>query len=212
MPGHQGTSTRRDVNEYLAALPETERADINTTFVGHAVKYDSKTQTATVQPRLSMKIGGETVRAPELQEIPVQHPRFGNFIIHGPLKDKDELRLDVVQRSLEQSVEDGSDIDNNRGRMHNLSDAVATPSSYSKGKRASNMPSDRVHIGTDDGKSGLQMKEDGSFDMVRNGDSLWKVIEDLATALRDHTNNGAPNDQKAQAQAILDRIGKIKAT
>ena len=69
-----------------------------------------------------------------------------------------------------------------------------------------------MHFGSEDGKSGFQVKEDGSFDLVRNGDSLWKVIEDLATAFRDHMNGTAQNDKKAEAQAILDRVAKIKAT
>jgi hypothetical protein len=212
MPGYQGTSTRRDTNEFLAALPEAERADINTMAMGEVVSYDPKTQTAVVQPRLSTIVGGETVRAPELQSVPVMYPRAGGLVLHKPLKKGDEVELRFSQRSLDQSADDGSDQPGNRGRMHHISDAVASPSSYSKGKQLANLPADRMHFGSEDGKSGFQVKEDGSFDLVRNGDSLWKVIEDLASAFRDHMNNNTPNDKKAEAQQILDRVAKIKAT
>ncbi|GJE77292.1 Gp138 family membrane-puncturing spike protein [Methylorubrum suomiense] len=213
MAGHQGSSTRRSVDEMLAALIETERADIFTNGKGVVVSYDPKTQTATIRPKLSMMIAGEKVAAPELQSVPISHTRIGNFIIHGNLQGGDEVDLDYSQRPLDEAIEDGSDQSGNRsGRMHSLSDATARPAAHSKGKQLSDMPSDRMHIGSTDGKSGLQMKSDGSFDLVRNGDSLWKVIEDLAMAFRDHTNNDAENNKKAEAQAIVDRIAKIKAS
>lgn len=213
MSGYQGTSTRRHGLEQLYSAIESERADINTTSVGVVRGYDSKTQTATVQPKLSMNIGGETVRAPELMSVPVMHARAGGLILHKRLKEGDEVTLHFAQRPLDGAVEDGADQVNGRGsRMHHISDAVAVPAAHSKGKQLANLPSDRMHLGSEDGKSGLQIKEDGSFDLVRNGDSLWKVIEDLATAFRDHMNNNAQNDKKAEAQAILDRVAKIKAT
>lgn len=213
MAGHQGTSTRRDPNEFLAALNESERADIYTNGKGVVVSYDAKTQTAEIQPKLSMVIGGETVRAPTLQKVPISHTRANGMMIHIPLKVGDEVDIDYSHRSLDEAVEDGKDqVANRAGRMHSLSDATARPAAHSKGKQLANLPSDRMHLGSEDGKSGLQIKEDGSFDMVRNGDSLWKVIEDLATAFRDHMNGTAQNDKKAEAQAILDRVAKIKAT
>lgn len=213
MAGHQGTSTRRDPNEFLAALNESERADIYTNGKGIVVSYDPKTQTAEIQPKLSMVIGGETVRAPTLQSVPISHPRAGGVMMHVPLKAGDEVDLDYSHRPLDEAVEDGKDqVANRAGRMHSLSDATARPAAHSKGKQLANLPADRMHFGSEDGKSGLQIKEDGSFDLVRNGDSLWKVIEDLATAFRDHMNNNTPNDKKAEAQAILDRVAKIKAT
>lgn len=211
MAGYQGTSTRRDSNEFLAALPESERGEINTTAVGTVVGYDPKTQTATVQPKLAMNIGGTVNRAPELMSVPVQHPRAGGTIIHKPLKKGDEVTLHFSQRPLDEAIEDGKDQPNNRGRMHSLSDAVAVPSAHSKGKQLTNLPTDRMHIGTEDGKSGFQMKEDGTFDLVKGGDSLLKVVMDLAAAFRDHTNNNADNSKKAEAQAIFERIDKMVA-
>ncbi|WP_350397625.1 Gp138 family membrane-puncturing spike protein [Methylorubrum podarium] len=213
MAGRQGSSTRRDPQEALAALTEAERADINTTAVGIVRGYDPKTQTATVQPKLSMMIGGEKVRAPELQSVPVMHPRAGGVILHKPPKNGDEVMVHFAQRPLDGAIEDDEDMrGENTTRMHHISDAVAVPAAHSKGKQLANLPTDRMHFGSEDGKSGLQIKEDGSFDLVRNGDSLWKVVEDLATAFRDHMNGIAPNDKKAEAQAILDRVAKIKAT
>lgn len=194
-------------------MAETERADINTTVMGEIVAYDAKTQTATVQPRLSMMIGGEKVRAPELLEVPVGHLRAGGMILHKPPKKGDEVRLDASQRSLEDSATDGSDAMNNRGRMHSLSDMVATPAAYSKGKQLPDLPADRMHFGSEDGKSGLQMKADGTFDLVRGGDTVFKIMRDFCEAFRDHVHAGSPmSDKVAAANAIIARIDAMKAS
>lgn len=214
MAGFQGTSTRHHPHESLAGMLEDERADINTTAVGIVKGYDAKTQTATVQPKLSMVIAGETLRAPELVSVPVMHQRAGGLIMHKPLKDGDEVVLHFGQRSLDGAIEDGEDQSGDRaGRMHSLSDAMAVPAAHSKGKQLPNLPADRMHFGSEDGKSGLQMKEDGSFDLVRNGDTVFKVIEDFLTAFRDHLHaGGAPHDKVAAANDLLARVGKMKAT
>lgn len=211
MAGHQGTSTRRDTLEFLSALAEEERSDIHTTVMGTIKSYDPKTQTATIQPKLTKTIDGETLRAPELQSVPVQYTRAGGLVIHKPMKEGDEVTLHVAQRSLEEPVQDGKDHPQDRGRMHNLSDAVAVPAAHSKGKQLPNLPADRMHIGSEDGKSGLQMKSDGSFDLVRNGDTVFKILEDLTKAFKDHLQPG-PHDKIAEANAILQRIAAMKAT
>ncbi|WP_342150376.1 Gp138 family membrane-puncturing spike protein [Methylorubrum sp. SB2] len=193
---------------------EDERADINTTAVGIVKGYDATTQTARVQPKLSMVIAGETLRAPELVSVPVMHQRAGGLIMHKPLKDGDEVVLHFGQRSLDGAIEDGSDQSGNRsGRMHSLSDAMAVPTAHSKGKQLPNLPADRMHFGSEDGKSGLQMKGDGSFDLVRNGDTFLTVMEDFLAAFRDHLHDGgAPHDKVAVATDLLTRVGKMKAT
>lgn len=161
-----------------------------------------------------MMIDGEKVAAPELMSVPVSHPRAGGLIFHQPLKKGDEVMLHFAQRSLDEAVEDGGDQMGNRsGRMHSLSDALAVPMAHSKGKQLGGLPSDRLHFGSEDGKSGLQMKEDGSFDHVRNGDTVFKILEDLLTAFRDHIHDGgAPHDKVGAASDLIARVGKMKAS
>lgn len=214
MAGRQGTSTRHNWQENLAALTEAERADINTTAVGIVRGYDPKTQTATVQPKLSMMIGGERVRAPELMSVPVMHQRAGGLILHKPPKDGDEVMVHFAQRPLDGAIEDDEDMrGENTTRMHHISDAIAVPAAHSKGKQLPDLPADRMHFGSEDGKSGLQMKGDGSFDLVRNGDTVFKVLEDFLTAFRDHLHDGgAPHDKVAAANDLLARVGKMKAS
>lgn len=214
MSGYQGTGTRNDPMEALRAIIEAERREMHTTLVGEIVSYDAKRQRATIKPRLKQKIGDETVEAPNLEEVPVQHPRAGGIIFHKPPEKGDEVKLSFVSRSTDQSGDDGSAIDNHPGRMHDLSDAIATLGASTKPKELPNLPADRVHFGTEDGKSGLQMKKDGSWDHVKGGDTLWSLIIDYLKAYKAHTHGGVPMDAPhiAKADELIERAKKMKAS
>lgn len=210
MAGYQGSSTRRDPEEALAAFVESERRDINTMIPGKVVSYDRKRQKATIQPMLSQKIGEETVRAPELVEVPVSFPRAGGFVLHKPLKKDDEVILHFAQRSLDASGEDGSDADGAPGRMHDLSDAVALPASFSKPKEMANMPEKGIYFGRDDGKAGLTIDDNGKVDFKQEGDSLKAFLKDFLTAFRDHLQPAA-HDKVAVASQLLTRLDNLMA-
>lgn len=213
MAGFQGSSTRHDPHESFSAAIEAERRQIMTSIPGEVVSYDPKTQKATIRPRYEQKFGDKVLKAPDLMEVPVNFPRGGGMIIHKPMKAGDEVMLNFAQRSLDKSGDDASAANGHPGRMHNMSDAVATPGAYSKPKEASNLPSDRMHIGTEDGKSGLQMKPDGTADLVKDGDSIWTVITDFLKVIKDHKHGGVPMDAGdiAKIDALITRAGKMKA-
>lgn len=232
MAGHQGTSTRRDPHEAFAAAIEAERRTINTTIGGTIVSYDPARQKATVKPRLKQKFGDATLDAPDLLEVPVQFPRAGGFILHKPPQAGDEVTLHFAQRSLEPPIEDGQSSDGYPARMHDLSDAVAVPAAHSKAKELPNLPADKLHIGAEDGKKGMQVGKDGKValvggpdggekivvdpatgkvDMKANGESLAAIIRDFLTTFRDHMNLTAPMDAPyvAAANALLTRLNAM---
>ena len=213
MAGNQGTATRNDPHEALASVIEAERRDMHTTAVGEVVSYNPATQRAVIKPRLKQKFGDTVLDAPELQDVPVSHPRGGGMVMHAPLKAGDEVTLQFMQRSMDGAAEDGGAMDGFPGRMNSLSDAVATPASYSKGAALSGMPADKAHIGSQDGKSGLQVDPaTGKLDIVMNGDSFMAVLVDALNIIKSHKNNGAPMDAGDQAalQAVIDRATAIR--
>lgn len=211
MAGFQGSSTRREPRELLAGLIESERRDMFTTLPGEVVSYDSKRQKAVIRPRLKQKFGDKELHAPELVDVPVQHPRAGGMIIHAPLKAGDEVTLHFAQRSLDEAAEQGAAADGRPGRMHDLSDAVATPSAHSNPKELANLPADGLFIGTEDGKSGLHIKPDGTVDYVKDGDSLLAIVGELIGIFRDHLQPAA-HDKVAAASALLTRLDKLKGS
>jgi hypothetical protein len=160
MAGYQGTSTRNQALEFLSAVAEDERGNINTMIPGEIVSYDATRQKATVQPRLAMKVGDQTIRAPELMEVPYAYQRAGGVVWHSEPKKGDEVMLVASQRSLDRSGDDASDTSGERGRMHSLSDTVAMPSPYSKPKELKQLP-DGAYSGTEDGKTGMTVDPKG---------------------------------------------------
>lgn len=228
MAGFQGTGTRQQPLEGFRALAESERRETLTTITGTVVSYDKARQKAVIKPSLSQTIGGQKISAPDLREVPVSHPRAGGVIAHSPLKPGDGVILHVASRSLDNAVEGDGSMDHHPGRMHDLSDAIATPAAISKAKELPNLP-DGHFTGTEDGKKGLNVKEDGTtrlmggpngqsevsinpstgkIDMRANGESQMAVLRDIVLLFKNHLNSGAPVDaaSQTQADAIIARI------
>lgn len=233
MAGYQGTSTRKNGHEALAAAIEAERREINTTVDGEVVTYSRATQRAKVQPKIERKFGDKTLKAPALEEIKVAMPGGGGYGVHYDLKPGDPVVLHVRQRNTDTSQTDGGDADGSPGRMHDLSDAIAYPGGGEDGRVMTNMPEGGAHYGSDDGKKGMQTRADGSTAIVGgpngtdalqvkptgqvdlkgpNGDSVLDVLRDALILIRDHLNSGAPTDAASQAQAnvLIAKLAAIK--
>lgn len=193
---------------------EADRREHNGPLVAKVVSYDAKRQKATVQPLLEQDFDGTKLRAPELQEVPVQHVRGGGVIIHKPLKAGDEVMLHFAGRSMNSTWEDGADTDRHPGRMADMSDAFAVPTGSTKGKELPNLPADRMHIGTEDGQSGFQMKDDGTFDIKKGGDTLLTLLVDYLKAYKIHKHGGVAMDPDdiTKAQQLIDRAEAMKAS
>lgn len=213
MAGFQGTGTRNDTAESGSAEIEAAQRELNGPVPGRVVSYDAKRQKATVQPLLTQDFDGTKLRAPELLEVPVQVPRAGGIVMHKPLKAGDEVMLNFTSRSMDQAWEDGSEVDRYPGRMSDMSDAFAIPMSGSKTKELPNLPSDRMHIGTEDGQSGFQMKDDGTFDIKKGGDTLLTLFVDFLKAYKDHKHGGVLMDPPdiEKANQLIQRAEAMKA-
>lgn len=232
MAGHQGTSTRRNPVEGLFAATEAERREIVTTFDAEVVSYDRATQMATIRPKLKRKFGDKELAAPQLQQIKIVQPKGSTHGVHLDLAAGAPLVAHARMRSADVSQTDGSDADTAPGRMHDLSDVIAFPGGGPDASVQSNMPAGGAHFGSNDGKSGLQARGDGSSAIVggpngtdkltvsaagkidlkgENGDSLFAIIRDLATTFRNHTNAGGALDSPyvAAADAIIARLDAI---
>jgi hypothetical protein len=188
---------------------ESERRQVVTQVPGEIVSYDAKTQTASVQPKLTQKYGDQSLKAPELIDIPVDHPRAGTFILHKPPKRGDPVVLNIPHRSQVDYNSEGKEVDGAPTRMFNLSDARATLTGHPTSKPAKNMPEKGVYFGTEDGKAGITISEDGKIDHKQENDSLYKVILAFMETVRDHTNEGKKHDQAGDVSKHIDRLKKL---
>lgn len=234
MAGFQGTSTRRDFVESLAAMIEAERRDMFTTLPGKIVSYDPASQTAAIQPALTMAFGDKTLQAPVLQGVPVKHPRGGGYGVHFPLKAGDPVELQFASRSRDPFQSDGGDINNAPGRMNSLSDATAYPGGYPDDRPMTGVDGSSFFSGSEDGKKGTKVGEDGTVSLVggpsgseklmvtpdgkidlkgESGVSLLQIIRDFLVTFRDHTNTGAPVDAPfvTAANELIAKLDGMKA-
>lgn len=213
MAGYQGSSTRGSLVEAIAALVESERRAVLTSARGKIVSYDVATQTATIKPLLKVKIGDQDLEAPNLESVPVRQPRGGGYALHAPVKAGDEVDLNFASRSLDKPQNDSEASDAGAGRMHHLSDAVAYPSGSSEKTKMTGLPSDRMHVGTDDGKGGLQVKPDGTLDLKSGDESLIDMLKEFLDIFKTHTHNGVPPDPPVVAaiEALKTRLDSIQA-
>lgn len=213
MAGYSGTATRGDLTEALRAMIEAEVNDRQTAARGKIVSYDPAKQVATIKPLMKVKIGQKDYEAPDLLEVPVRQPRGGGAAVHVPLKPGDEVSLVAMSRPLDKAQTDGEVTHAGNGRRQDISDFEAWPAGSSDKKPLKNMPTDGIHIGPEDAsKGGLKIKDDGSFELSKGGDSLLSVLRDFLKSYQNHTNLGAPNDMAGEAAALIARLDKMKAT
>jgi Phage protein Gp138 N-terminal domain len=213
MAGHQGTATRNNGHESLAAMIEAERREIFTTVLGKTISYDATKQTGKFKVLLKRKFGDTELEAPDLEDVHVRYPRMGGFIMHVPLKAGDFVTLHAVQRNTDDyHTENGKSLDNAPGRMHALSDCFAVPGCYPVSMPAT-VPANGVYIGTVDGKKGITINDAGQMDFKHQGDSQLAVIRDFLTTFKNHLNGGAPVDagSQAAAAALITRINALMA-
>ncbi len=234
MAGYQGSSTRKDAAELLAAVTESERREIVTTFDATIVSYDRATQMATIQPKLKRKFGDKQLTAPPLQKIKIVQPKSAGGGVHVDLQPGDPVVAHARMRNTDTSQTEGSDADAAPGRMHDLSDSIAYPGGGPDSSVQTNMPAGGVHFGGNDGKSGVQRRADGSTAIVggpsggdkftvdaagkidmksESGDSLLQIVRDALVLIRDHLNGGSPTDSATQtaATALIAKIDGMKA-
>jgi len=234
MSGLQGISTRDDPYETLSALADNAANKVRTTSTGTIVAYDHSTQTATIQPNMSITRGGKTLRSPQLQKIRIIQPRGGGYTSAFPLKPGDPVTIAFMSNSHDEQATIGGDAAVTNGRAHDMSDAIAYPGGGDDTNPMQGLPSDSVHYGKDDGKSGMQVKENGQTSLVggpsgsekftispdgkidmksENGTSLFDILKELIEAYRDHKNEGKPMDAPdiQKANDLLEKLNEMRA-
>lgn len=233
MAGYQGSSTRKNPMEGLAAAVEAERREMVTTYDAVIVSYDRTTQTATIQPKLSRRFGEKTLSPPPIEKIRISMPAGGGFGAHYDMKPGDPVVAHARMRNTDTSQGDGSNADASPGRMHDFSDSIAFPGGGADTVKMENMPAGGAHYGATDGKKGMQVRADGSTAIVGgpngtdalqvkptgqvdlkgpNGDSVLDVVRAALVLIRDHLNGGASPDAATQVAAnqLIAKLDGIK--
>jgi len=156
---------------------ESEVREVLTTITGSVVSYEAGKQLASLAPNLKQKFGDKELTAPKMEQIRIAQPRGGGYTMHFPLKAGNPVVIMHLPRSHDTQQTEGGAADNHPGRMHNLSDAIALPGGGDDTKALKDLPANRMHAGSEDGKKGYQAGDDGTVDMVGgpDGEKKFKV-------------------------------------
>ena len=123
--------------DVLEAAMDARVADVFVSLPGRVESYDPATQKASVKPLIKNRIvpsfeNQEVLEVlPVINNVPVAHPRSGDFFMHLPIQPGDRVLLVFCQRSLELYKDsNGRDVDPSDVRTHDIADAVAYPGFY----------------------------------------------------------------------------------
>jgi len=158
-----GTEDRRaSLESVLAVAINTYLKDVHTILPGQIISFDPVEQLADVQPELQRNIDSELVNLPVLSKIPVRFLKSGDFTITFPLKEGDEVSIYVIERSIDNWLEDGGIQSPNDTRKFDLSDAFIVPVLYSQTQKIENFDPDNMVIKSTNGNSKITLKTDGT--------------------------------------------------
>ena len=100
--------------------------NIHTALPGAIISYDYTKQKASIQPLLNkVWADGTTTPVPVLENVPVIFPRAGGASLTFPVAEGDTCLLLFMERSIDNWLMTGGQVDPNDPRKFDLSDAVA---------------------------------------------------------------------------------------
>lgn len=220
MAGLTGKATRRGTTEGVGRATESERRDTNTNLPGEIVDYDPVTQLATVRIMYKPTVNGTPVEPPLLKKVPVRQTRGGGFSMTVAIKTGDTVNLsfDGVDTSEFQTT--GRQMPGITKRLNSLSDATATPDRVASTRALERMDAVNMHLGTEDGLSGVRVSPagllalegpGGSQDMVVILSELLGILLDETTTVKSGSSKGThPLTNQSAFAALKARLDSMK--
>lgn len=120
----------RDKSVVRIIRVEVERGirDTHVNMPGEILSYDPTTKLATIQPHFNVTLSsGETEALAKLCNVPIKFPQTHGFIIEWPISAGDLVDLVFSDQSLDTWILEGKAHDSLDCKIHDLSDATATP-------------------------------------------------------------------------------------
>ena len=129
--------------EIIEKMIDISLLEVNTCLPGVVKKYDSATQTCTVQPSMKRtSVDGLVIPRTEIEDVPVVFPRSKAGGIHFPIEEGDSVLLVFSQRSLDDWVDKGGVVEVIDSRVHDANDAIAIPGLFSLADKIDPAPID----------------------------------------------------------------------
>jgi len=138
-----------DLVDVILDAIRSNQLELNSVMPGTIVSYDAANQTAVVQPSFKITYfepGGTESRA-EIDDVRVIFPRSGQQGLVFPVSAGDSVLLLFSQRSLDDWLDEGGEVELSDTRLHNINDAIALVGFASIAERLDPAPAnDRVEL------------------------------------------------------------------
>lgn len=206
--------------EVLKIAIQAAQAKLHVSLPGSVDTYDPALQVADVQPLLRFPVvasDGTELDADELpilRGVPVAFPRGGGGFLSFPLVRGDLVHLVFVERSMDQWLNGEGELTTPADfRMHSLSDPVAYPALYPRGRALANAHAENLVWGFDEGAQ-VHVRPDGEVHLAANDaadyvalaqlvkseiSALRNTVDALVTSYNAHVHPGVTSGPAATA-------------
>src|ERR1700735_500945 len=152
---------RERVNDFEAAVTVMVKAalhDLWTGMPGIVQSFNAAAMTAEVQPAIQGREQAQdgtltNKNLPLLVDCPVQFPSGGGVTLTMPLKQGDEVWINIANRCIDAWWSQGGIQSQAEVRMHDLSDGFVFPKIWSKPNVLSNVSTTTAQLRSDDGEA-----------------------------------------------------------
>lgn len=190
------------LNEVLEVAIDSHLFHTRVMLPGRIESYDAAEQTATVKPLIKNVVEDEEGE-PLVQELGIisKVPVFcfggGGYSMTAPVAKGDMCMLLFADRSLDNWLRDGEDVDPQDNRMHHLSDAVALVGFAAMPNKLSDVDTAALQIGKQGGPQvriteshvhlGVNRKEDAQ-DFAALAGKVKDALDAIVNAFNSHTH------------------------
>lgn len=180
-------------------------ADMHVAMPAVIETYDPVTQKASLQPLVQRTFEDGTVqRWPVVNNVPIQFPRGGGFAMTFPIKPGDKALLVFSDRSLDEWLSSGAEIEPKDPRKHDESDAFAIPGihSFAPGDPVASALPNKVSFGAENGSIQFQFGQ-GNVAIGNKAVELLDVIIQALEQLAKATAGAPPGPFDPATIALL---------
>jgi hypothetical protein len=119
---------------YNAIWGEIE-GKLHTSIPGIVSKYDPSKPSVEVQPAVKkIWYDGTELSLPIIVSVPIVFPRTKRFHLSYPIEKNDCVLLLFTERSIEEYIQNGTEVTPTNTRIYSMTDAVAIPGFFGFGK------------------------------------------------------------------------------
>lgn len=180
-----GEKEAMKIFQIIKALIYKDRENLHTSLPGEIVEYDHNKRKAKVKPLIKFrKPDGTFLEYPIITGVPVVFPCSSTASFIFPVKKEDKVLLVFAERSIDEWLFDGRDMEPEIHRMHSISDCVAIPGLQ---PFTQTNPADEGNVEIHNGSQKIVIKQNGDIEI--GGVSLSEVVKkSIISAFNTHTH------------------------